>query len=1148
MRLRRLDLTRYGHFTDYSLDFGPSKEGKSDLHVIFGPNEAGKTTAFEGYLDLLFGIPMQSPYNFLHEYDNMLVGGALDIDGATVEFTRIKKNRNDLLDIKGEPANPATLLHALSGMTREQYRAMFSLNDETIEAGGEDILESQGDLGELLFSAAAGLSDLGLVLDKARADVDAFHKLRAHKTRLGEAKKDIKRLDSEIKALDTNASTFKILLKSKGDAQVKYNEAKAEQCRLIHEKSRIEATLECLPLLPRLKEIKEALLELEDFSDVPDGWVDEVIALQRRSDQAQTDKKQASNSILRHNQKRDALKRAPSILESKESIELLLDAPKSRAQTADADLPVRRVDIEVLDTNIARGFKQLNYGDTTPVQVAEPLLLQMENLANEWTTAEQNLNTARTEQKIAKRKLERLDKDDESSEDDVDIDNDINQILDRIGPEALIGKLQKHDEAVQNANDEVTASIQDLFPWVGEVKELPKVELTEDQVKRLVDRWTSLQNDMEKAKEEFDGVTLKVNQLSARITEEENDESIISDKEARNIQSIRDESWNHHVTNMTSSTAEIFHKAMIHCDTVHDARFGMAERLARLREVQSNKVELEVSRNHFQKEMADIATDIAIEREIISAHLKALDLPKEFHVLDLPNWLNKLLTARVAVKALNKESIAFTKVKQEASCAEAILRDALSVGPESTLSELTRLARKSVAAVVLQSERKVTREKSIEETSTELQKRNDVIEELEGSLATVKEEWQKLASDLPISISTPSEFRAALPTLRDINAWLTKRRELARRIDAMDDDYSYFASEIKGYAGMVGEDAAADPLVLAKRLSTRLTDAELIEKRYNELSRDIKEDAEKEVDADRELVAIAEEVREKANYFPPSICVETIEDLGTAVANSKKATNLRSDRFELESRIITRLGATSIDTALELLSDEDVPGAQAQLESLEQDCSLAEKDLTQSIGDLRSASDKLQSVGGDDAVVRLEEERQTAFLTITDQAKQNLRLHLGVMAAERALARYRDKHRSSMLSDTAKAFQTLTTGRYSNLQTQPNGQKEILLALREDDKRSISVVDMSKGTRFQLYLALRLAGYHQFSSSGTTLPFIADDIMETFDNTRTSAALDLLQQMALSGQALYFTHHEHVVDLAREKCGDLVRIHNLVAD
>lgn len=41
MRLRRLDLTRYGRSTVHSLVFGPGGEGH-DLHFVFGPIEAGK--------------------------------------------------------------------------------------------------------------------------------------------------------------------------------------------------------------------------------------------------------------------------------------------------------------------------------------------------------------------------------------------------------------------------------------------------------------------------------------------------------------------------------------------------------------------------------------------------------------------------------------------------------------------------------------------------------------------------------------------------------------------------------------------------------------------------------------------------------------------------------------------------------------------------------------------------------------------------------------------------------------------------------------------------------------------------------------------------------------------------------------------------
>ncbi|ARM90654.1 hypothetical protein RHEC894_PA00081 (plasmid) [Rhizobium sp. CIAT894] len=41
---------------------------------------------------------------------------------------------------------------------------------------------------------------------------------------------------------------------------------------------------------------------------------------------------------------------------------------------------------------------------------------------------------------------------------------------------------------------------------------------------------------------------------------------------------------------------------------------------------------------------------------------------------------------------------------------------------------------------------------------------------------------------------------------------------------------------------------------------------------------------------------------------------------------------------------------------------------------------------------------------------------------------------------------------------------------------------------------------MSTGMQFQLYLALRLAGYEEFAALRPPVPFVADDIMESFDN------------------------------------------------
>ncbi len=85
---------------------------------------------------------------------------------------------------------------------------------------------------------------------------------------------------------------------------------------------------------------------------------------------------------------------------------------------------------------------------------------------------------------------------------------------------------------------------------------------------------------------------------------------------------------------------------------------------------------------------------------------------------------------------------------------------------------------------------------------------------------------------------------------------------------------------------------------------------------------------------------------------------------------------------------------------------------------------------------------------------------------------------------------------------------------------------------------------MSKGTRFQLYFALRLAGYRQMAEAGTVLPFICDDIFETFDEHRTAAACRLMHKIGGIGQALYFTHHAHVAEIAERECPG-VQVHRL---
>ena len=225
----------------------------------------------------------------------------------------------------------------------------------------------------------------------------------------------------------------------------------------------------------------------------------------------------------------------------------------------------------------------------------------------------------------------------------------------------------------------------------------------------------------------------------------------------------------------------------------------------------------------------------------------------------------------------------------------------------------------------------------------------------------------------------------------------------------------------------------------------------------------------------------------------------------------------------------------------------------------------AEETLRERAGTAREAlalaRDALAKVGGDGRVARLNSERETLLVRIEEAAQRALALALGARAAERALHRYRQRHRSTMLERASDAFAAMSCGAFSGLEAVPGERDEVLRAVRPDNRRvelprakgkGRHEGGLSTGTRNQLYLALRIAGYHELAATRCPPPFVCDDVLETFDDGRAAATLRLFERMAGHGQVIVLTHHAHLIDLAKRtvpgvRCHDLVPARPMLA-
>ena len=159
MKIHRLDLKAVGPFTDTTLDLSPGSHG---LHLIYGANEAGKSSALRAITYLLYGFGHNVRDDFVHNQKELRVGATiLHSDGSGLSLVRRRGRVNTLrADDDQTPLPDDVLERFLPGVDRESFQALFGINHEDLRKGGEEIRKGSGRFGDLLFAAAAGLHDL----------------------------------------------------------------------------------------------------------------------------------------------------------------------------------------------------------------------------------------------------------------------------------------------------------------------------------------------------------------------------------------------------------------------------------------------------------------------------------------------------------------------------------------------------------------------------------------------------------------------------------------------------------------------------------------------------------------------------------------------------------------------------------------------------------------------------------------------------------------------------------------------------------------------------------------------------------------------------------------------------------------------------
>lgn len=1140
MRLRRLELETFGHFTDRAIDFGVPPASGADFHIIFGRNEAGKSTLMEGYLRLLFGFPAREPYAFKHQRPNLRVGCVLDIDGVEHRLTRVARG-GALVDANGQQVPDMLLDAALRGIGRDDYRKLLCLDDETIEKGGEEITKSQGDIGKLLFSAAAGISDLSQVLEDVETRNRQIYLKGGSKSVFAELKRLHSDIVHQIKEHDVSAAAYRGLRQTRDEATAQETALREQKRDLSLGRQRLTNLVQAYPLAAAYRDVAAALDPIAHYPETLDIGDDQLVALLTRRTELVAKREHAAQDAKDLAAQLASLHCDPEVLAIADKLESLATL-KSQVVAGQIDLPKRKAELAEEQAQVraqlgAVGLKMTDDMNTFSDQV----LSDLQRARDAVVDAAKSANAAQDEASDAREKHREAERLADAAESEQTDDPALDKMIALADADDVLNRYTQAQLALQSATQDYDARLRDLSRQSADFTSVPVVRISHDQAQAQAAALTDTASALKSADQAVRAAYARWRDAQAKAEIASGQPDLVDDALATETRARRDRLWSIHKATLDTATADAFEAAMRAGDIQSDLRARQSTELAEAR--QAHRLELETRRDHeaavLQRDGIHGDHDTLADR--LKAQLEETGLPDTLSANDFAGWVHAAERASAAQRSLRAVEQKHAALLDQAHGLHGKLA-ALFSESDASLGGLFKLAKARLADCDAQRQATRLAKSALRATEAELARRHERLEVAQEALESAKTTWRQLvAAHLP-DLSTDPDTWDGLPALLSARETQVRITGLQRQINGITQDRDRFTAELDRLNAPASDLSVTDRYMdlLAKVEAARQTDG-----KRKELQGRLEESMSSEKTLEQELDILDGQVRTLARLFDDTIPTESLGELRHATSVAQKAIDLRAERDSIVRTLLTLLDMDTARDALELLARQSMEAAQTDLAEVTEKLDRLDPALDAAIETRSRAQFDLDAVGGDNDIALLTEARRTVEEEMQATLLVYLKGRFGHGLAEEAIRRYRDSHRSGMLKATEQAFSDLTQGAYGRLTTQPGDKGEVLMAVQTSDGVSKEAAAMSKGTRFQLYLALRAAAYDQMAETGKRLPFFCDDIFETFDEDRTRAACTLMQRIGQRGQAIYLTHHRHVVEIAREVCGAGVVIHDL---
>lgn len=1151
MKIKRLDLKAYGHFTDCTIDFASDSPG---LHIIYGPNEAGKSTTLRALRGLLYGIPMRTPDNFLHDYSKLKIGGHLEnSDGKTLVFWRRKKNTGDLLNADDTLIEQDVLAEFLHGIEEPLFSALFAIDHETLVSGGRDILEQKGDIGQALFSAGAGLSSLHGVIERMEQECENLFKSGGSRPEINQAIRVYQDIKKEIRQLSLSSTAWKEQNDLFDAASRDLVQIEEKKTSLGVELERLRRLQRAIPNLVRRSTLKESLGALGDFSHLPQDFCEQLQdALGARKQIAKV-LQDASSRQQDLQKKKEGTSFRQDVLDQSETIDDLHQRLGVQRQAAQ-DRPRINTDLIECRTEAATLLNQvapsLDLAQTEKIKELLDRRTSILPLGNRFAGLDTALSQAKTRTNTLNDELTKIESQLESLDDVGDLRSLNAAVLAAQKAGDLDGGLRTLDRDISLRQANAETGLKRMGLWNGSHTELLALPLPSTvTLDAFVEKYRESNEALGKNKQDQREVQGELDRVSRDIDAIEKTGSVVTENLLIQARDQRDYGWQlikRSWLNGETLETEIceyaeskdlpgaFERRLHEADEVSDQLRASADRVHQYASLRAERDKLEKQHRRLEEEAGHLTVQMAQgEQEWLTAWKGSQITP--LSPKEMRGWLDQCQNVvRTLEESQQKQLEKQPLIEQRKQLVTALAAELTRLGQGKSFASA------ELSAALVYAEQIYAELKAIHERRNALledKRRNikdlshaaDALQKAQTAMASWRQQWTFVLDGFGLPHdATVDEAANALDTLRICLDKSVEISGLERRLADIDQHALQFDTSVKALVRSVAPELALLPSDQAvAKLQAVVKEAEKAKSVLEKIEEDLAA-----VSEELRQARVSQQVTEDALVSLRALAGCDDEDSLLRIETSFQ--DYQAKHGEMSSVEQALLGIAEgvaldeLEAQRQMVDPNQLPGQVAELtRQIQGELEPQIKLLSEKKGGAQSALQRMD--GGADAAA-LEEKAQAALAKVRRLADRYLRVRLGSQLLKKEIERYRQENQDPILKAASRYFSDLTLGSFSGLRSDLDGQGNPILVGVCPDERTRTVEEMSSGTRDQLYLALRLATLEWRLEKHEPMPFVADDILVNFDDERSTATLKALAGLARKNQVLLLTHHQQIVE------------------